>query len=88
MLDNLNANKRKYLRWISEIDRVVQEIAVSGTSSATLSASGGSKSYTHLDLDALQSLRTTYARRVADINFALSRGVHATRIRHIQVTRC
>lgn len=36
---------------IGELKRVRLELAMSGTASATLASSGGSKSYTRIDLD-------------------------------------
>lgn len=82
--DNLKANKVRYLKWIDEIDRVRHEIALSGSASATLSAGGGSKSYTNLDLDKLAALRADYARRIRAINRSLHGG---GMIGHIVTTR-
>ena len=55
--------KRKILKKIQEIERDLDtlqktrlEIAVNGYASATLASSGGSKSYTRLDLDKITSL--------------------------------
>lgn len=84
--DNLIKNKARLLTWISEIDRAVQDIAVKGTASATISAAGGSKSYTRLDLDGLRRLRTDYAERVTQINRRLA-GAPSTGIRRVMVTR-
>lgn len=84
--ENLIAARGRLIRWAREIDRVVQEIAVKGTASATISAGGGSKSYTHLDLGTLRSLREEYASRVAQINRRLS-GANATGIRRVMVAR-
>lgn len=83
-LDNLKANKARLLKWIDEIDRVRHEIALSGSSSAMLSAGGGSKSYTNLDLDKLATLRADYVRRVRAINRSLHGG---GMISHIVTTR-
>lgn len=80
-------NKARLLTWISEIDRAVQDIAVKGTASATISAGGGSKSYTRLDLDDLRKLRSDYADRVTQIDRRLA-GVSPTGIRRVMVTRC
>jgi len=85
--DNLIKNKRRLLTWINEIDRARQAIAVNGYASATISAGGGTKSYTRLDLDDLKQLRTDYADRVAQINRRLV-GVSPTGIRRVMVTRC
>lgn len=81
-------NKNRYLFWIAQIDRVIQEIAVSGTASASLSAGGGSKSYTHADIDKLQKLRGKYAARVEQINMALAAWPNNTGIRHVTTVRC
>ena len=55
--------KRKILKKIQEIEldldtlqKTRLEIAVNGYASATLASSGGSKSYTRLDLDKITSL--------------------------------
>lgn len=85
--ENLIKNKARLLTWISEIDRAVQDIAVKGTASATISAGGGSKSYTRLDLDDLRKLRSDYADRVTQIDRRLA-GVSPTGIRRVMVTRC
>lgn len=85
---NLVKNKNRYLFWIAEIDRTIQEIAVSGTASASLSAGGGSKSYTHADIDKLQKLRGIYVSRVATINKALAGCINGgTGIRHVETVR-
>lgn len=41
---------------IAELERVRIELATSGFASATLSSSGGSKSYTRLDIDKVSNL--------------------------------
>lgn len=81
-------NKNRYLFWIAEIDRCIHEIAVSGTASASLSAGGGSQSYTHADLDKLRKLRGVYVSRVQEINMALAAFPNSTGIRHVQTVRC
>ena len=81
-------NKNRYLFWIAEIDRCIHEIAISGTASASLSAGGGSQSYTHADLDKLRKLRGVYASRVQEINMALAAFPNSTGIRHVQTVRC
>ena len=86
VLHNLIGNRAKYLAWIGEIDRTVREISLNGTASATISAGGGSKSYTRLDLDDLRRLRTDYAERVTQINRRLA-GAPSTGIRRVMVTR-
>ena len=84
---NLVKNKNRLLFWVAEIDRTVQEIATSGTASATLSAGGGSQSYTRADLDKLQKLRGKYVARVEQINMALAVRPNMTGIRHVQTVR-
>lgn len=79
-------NKARLLTWIGEIDRVVREIAVKGSASATISAGGGSKSYTRLDIDKLRRLRTDYCERVTQINRRLL-GAPSTGIRRIVTVR-
>lgn len=81
-------NKNRYLFWIAEIDRCIHEIAISGTASASLSAGGGSQSYTHADLDKLRKLRGVYASRVQEINMALAAFPNSTGIRHVTTVRC
>lgn len=85
--DNLIKNKARYTVWIGELDRVIREISVNGTASATISASGGSKSYTRLDLGTLQKLRVDYADRVSQIQKRLD-GVPLSGIRRVMITRC
>lgn len=80
-------NKSRYLFWVAEIDRTVQEIATSGTASATLSAGGGSQSYTRADLDKLRKLRSSYVARIEQINMALAMRPNMTGIRHVQTVR-
>lgn len=87
-ITNRLKNKNRYLSWIAEIDRCIHEIAISGTASASLSAGGGSQSYTHADLDKLQKLRGKYAARVQEINMALAAFPNNTGIRHVQTVRC
>ena len=87
-ISNRLKNKNRYLFWIAEIDRCIHEIAISGTASASLSAGGGSQSYTHADLDKLRKLRGVYAARVQEINMALAAYPNNTGIRHVQTVRC
>lgn len=84
---NLVKNKNRLLLWVAEIDRTVQEIATSGTASATLSAGGGSQSYTRADLDKLRKLRSSYVARIEQINMALAMRPNMTGIRHVQTVR-
>lgn len=83
---NLTANKTRLLGWIAEIDRAIHEIGLAGTASATVSSSGGSKSYSRIDIEKLEALRETYARRVSQINRALRSGTPAG-IRHVLTVR-
>lgn len=83
---NLIKNKAKLIASIHAIDVAVQEIAVNGMASATISAGGGTKSYTRLDLDALRKLRADYADRVAQIKRRLA-GVPSTGIRRVVTVR-
>lgn len=85
--DNLKANKTKLIGWIKQIDQAIHDIALTGTASATISAAGGSKSYTRLDMDKLLSLRREYAGRVASINRKLT-GIVPGGIRHVMTVRC
>ena len=87
-ISNRLKNKSRYLFWIAAIDRCIHEIAISGTASASLSAGGGSQSYTHADLDKLQKLRGKYAARVQEINMALAAFPNSTGIRHVTTVRC
>ena len=87
-ISNRLKNKNRYLFWIAEIDRCIHEIAISGTASASLSAGGGSQSYTHADLDKLQKLRGKYAARVQEINMAIAAFPNSTGIRHVTTVRC
>ena len=85
---NMLKNKNLLLFKIAEIDRVIHEIDTSGTASASLSAGGGSQSYTHADLDKLRKLRGVYASRVQEINMALAAFPNSTGIRHVTTVRC
>lgn len=50
----------KYRETVAAIDEVIKEIAISGTASATLSAGGGSQSYTRANLGDLQKMRASF----------------------------
>ena len=63
---------------IKLIDATVSEILRTGAASATLSAGGTSRSYTHLDLDKLADERARWASALARLQ---SR--NGTGIRHI-----
>lgn len=85
--ENLTRNKNQLLAWIGEIDRVIHEIALSGTASASLSAAGASKTYSRLNLSELRSLRAEYADRVAQINRALVAGSNPIGVRRVMTVR-
>lgn len=80
-------NRNRYLFWIAEIDRCIQEIGVSGCSSASLSSGGGSQSYTRADTNRLLDLRARYVSRVESIEMALAAYPNSTGIRHVQTVR-
>ena len=84
--EKLIRNKNLILWRISELDRCIFELGQSGTASASVSAGGGSQSYTHADLEKLEKLRGIYAGRIAAINDAL-RGGDGTGIRKVMTTR-
>ena len=73
-------------RQIRAVDKAMEEIAVSGTTSATLSAGGGSKSYTRLDIDKLQRFRDRLVDRLVAVRQAL-RGEAPGLPRHISIVR-
>lgn len=59
----------KYRAIVEKIDETIREIAISGTATASLSAGGGSQSYTHADIDDLQKARADYLNKaVAEEN--------------------
>lgn len=84
---NLIKRKALLVGWANEIDRVIHEIAVKGTASATISAGGGSKSYTRLDLSTLRALRADYTGEIAQIRRQLA-GAMPGGIRHVMQVRC
>lgn len=65
---------------IGELERVRIEVAVSGTASATLSAGGGTKSFTRVDLDKLSTLIRVLRREMASLRARLSGGAFIRRI--------
>lgn len=83
---NLLKNRAVLLDRIRRLDGVIDEISTSGTASASISAGGGSQSYTHADLAKLGALRGQYAARVAAIDEVLAGG-DGTGIRHIVTVR-
>ena len=71
---------------VAAIDAAIRSIASNGYASATISAAGGSKSYTKLDLAALRALRADLVSRLSAINSQLAgRGILA--IRHLVTVR-
>jgi hypothetical protein len=71
---------------VKAIDAAIRSIASNGYASATISAAGGSKSYTKLDLGNLRALRADLVNRLSAINSQLAgRGVLA--IRHLVTVR-
>ena len=87
-IQRLTKNKIRYQRWITEIDRVIHEIAINGTASASISSSGGAKSYSRIDLDDLRALRADYAEKFNQICRALRAGSSPAGIRHVMTVRC
>lgn len=85
---NLLKNRAVILDRIRRLDKCIDDIATSGTASASLSAGGGSQSYTHADLDKLEKLRGQYVSRVTAIDQALSALGDGTGIRHVVTIRC
>ena len=85
---NMLKNKNLLLFKIAEIDRVIHEIDTSGTASASLSAGGGSQSYTHADTNRLMEHRGKYVARLQEINMALAAYPNSTGIRHVETRRC
>ena len=80
-----NRNRLRYK--IAALDRVIEEISTSGTASASLSAAGGSQSYTHADLTKLETLRAKYVARLEQVNMALALYPNNTGIRHVVTVR-
>ena len=64
---NLTSNKARYLAWINDIDRIMHEIAVNGAASGSVSAGGGSQSYTRIDLDKLRKITPGALRRSSGV---------------------
>ena len=83
---NLISNKARLLAWVNDIDRIMREIAVNGAASGSVSAGGGSQSYTRLDLDKLRKLRAEYAGRITQIQRRLA-GVPSVGIRRVMTVR-
>ena len=71
---------------VAAIDDAIRKIAAGGVASASISAAGGSKSYSRLDLGALRALRADLVSRLAALDRALTgRGLLA--IRHLVTVR-
>ena len=85
---NLAANKLRYQRWIGEIDRVIHELALNGTASASISSSGGVKSYSRIDVEKLLAIRAEYFERLRRISRALRAGSSPAGIRHVMTVSC
>ena len=83
--------KSRYLERIAQVSgdietlrRVEMEVAASGTASASLSAGGGSKSYTRLDLPSVHAL---IRQKEAELAALRSRLAGAPAVRRIMFTR-
>lgn len=59
---------------IEELKRVRMELATSGYSSASLSSTGGSKSFTRLDIGKVTELIAQMSKELAQYNTMLSTG--------------
>ena len=59
---------------IAELKRVRMELATSGYSSASVASTGGSKSYTRLDIAKVTDLITQMTKELAQYNTMLSTG--------------
>ena len=84
----LVANKLRYQQWVGEIDRAIHEIAINGTASASISSSGGAKSYSRIDVEKLLAIRAEYVERLLRISRALRAGSSPAGIRHVMTVRC
>lgn len=76
----------KLARQIAELDRVINEVATSGFSSASVSSGGGSQSYTRASLGELRAMRSDYVDRLNGVLVRL--GGSPSGIRRVQVVRC
>lgn len=81
-----NAITHYSVEW-NDLDRVIREVELSGTSSATLSTGDGSKSYTRLDLPTLTARQSHVGQCLAAARRRLS-GVGGIGIRRIEISRC
>ena len=84
---NLRKNKASLLARIARLDKTIAEISESSNRSATLSAGGGSQSYTYASLKELEEERSKLAARVAQINDWLAGRANGSGIRHIMTVR-
>lgn len=80
-----NAIAHYSVEW-NDLDRVIREIEISGTASATLSTGDGSKSYTRLDLPVLSARQSYVGQCIAAARRRLD-GVGGIGIRRIEITR-
>ena len=71
----------KYRAIVEEIDETIREIAISGTATASLSAGGGSQSYTHADIEDLQKTRASYLNMAVAEESGISANDSATPMR-------
>lgn len=71
---------------VAAVDAAIRSIASNGYASATISAAGGSKSYTRVDLNNLRALRVDLVNRLSAINSQLA-GRGALAIRHLITVR-
>lgn len=80
----LKRKRDKLQARLDQLDDVIIEVATSGYSSASISAGGGSKSYTRSDLSQLRALRTDLANQLARVDASL---VGRSAIRHMITVR-
>ena len=71
----------KYRAIVEKIDEAIREIAISGTATASLSAGGGSQSYTHADIEDLQKARADYLNKAVAEEKGVSADDSATPMR-------
>ena len=71
----------RYRAIVEKIDETIREIAISGTATASLSAGGGSQSYTHADIEDLQKTRADYLNKAVAEENGVSANDSATPMR-------